>query len=311
MHYLRKKGLFMSKSVLGHITIILAAVIWGCVGLFTRNMSAIGFTSLQITFVRALFTALLMFIYLFIFKRHLLKIRLRDIPIFLGSGIASFLFFNVCYMSSIQENSLSVACMLMYSSPIWVTIISAFVFKDKVKLQKIIALIVALGGCVLVTFQGAVAVTPLGLVYGILSGVGYALYSIFGSLGVMRFPAITATFYTFVFATLGGLPLVLFTSDLPAVLFNTRGLTLAVAAAVCTTLVPYFLYTFGLKYVNPSTASIISIIEPIMATIVGLVAFGEALTVQGVLGIVVVIGALLLLEIPLKKRKKKENKNEV
>ena len=111
------------------LSIILAAVLWGCISLFTRPMQENGLSSPMIVAVRAVTTTAVMFLVILIKDRSLLKIRLKDLWMLLGTGIASFLFFNVCYMSSIGENSVSVACMLMYTSPIWVTLFSALLFK--------------------------------------------------------------------------------------------------------------------------------------------------------------------------------------
>ena len=301
-------GVTMKNTFIGSLSVILAAVIWGCVGIVTRALYSYGLGAVDITFVRAMLTVIFMFVFLVIFRRDLLKIKLKHIPIFIGSGIASFLFFNYCYMSSINENSLSVACILMYTSPIWVTIISAFAFKERITAKKIAALVLALGGCALVSFQGETKITTLGLVYGILSGIGYALYTIFGRIGVKYYSSITVTFYTFVFATIGGLPFVV-TGKLPSLILQPDCFGWCVAAAVFSTIIPYLLYTFGLTKIQSSTASIISIVEPIMATVVGFFAFHENLTAWSFTGIVVVVFALILLEIPLK-RKPKEAKNE-
>ena len=119
------------KKYLGETSVLFAALLWGTIGFFTRNLSSLGFSSVGIVAVRSFFTALAMFIIIAVKDIKLLHISLKDIWMFLGTGIASFMFFNICYMSSITENSLSVACILMYTSPVWVSIISYFVFKEK------------------------------------------------------------------------------------------------------------------------------------------------------------------------------------
>ncbi len=120
------------KTRLGEAAILLAAVLWGCISIFSRSMTAHGFTPTQTVAVRALFTALLLAVVLLIKDPKLFRIRLRDLWMFFGSGVCSFLFFNVCYMNSLVENSVSVACILMYTSPFWVLFLSVPIFKRKV-----------------------------------------------------------------------------------------------------------------------------------------------------------------------------------
>ena len=59
-------------------------------------------------------------------------------------------------------------------------------------------------------------------------------------------------------------------------------------------MVPYLTYTLGLKYVDNSRASIIASVEPVTATILGVILFHERISVSGVLGIVLVIAALFI-----------------
>lgn len=213
-------------------------------------------------------------------------------------GIASYLFFNYCYMTSIGINSLSVAALLMYTSPIWVTAAGAIFFKEKLTLRKIIALIAAMGGCALVSLQGQVAMTSAGLIYGLLSGFGYALYSIFGSIAVKRVQPLTATFYAFLAASVAGIPLlfVMPGCDTIAHMSTPTGALLGIGVGVVCTLLPYILYTTGLKCLTSGEASVISITEPVVASIVGLTVFGEGITLWGGIGMLIVIGALVLLE---------------
>ena len=106
------------KKHLGEVAILLSTLLWGSIGIFTRGLTGLGFSSVQIVTVRAVITAITMGIVIAIKDPKLFKFKLKDIWMFFGLGICSFLFFNICYMSSIVENSLSVACILMYTSPI-------------------------------------------------------------------------------------------------------------------------------------------------------------------------------------------------
>ena len=283
------------KKHLGEISVVLATVFWGCISLYSRTMNQNGFTAVQTVAVRAVITSVLLGVLMLIKDRSLFRIRLRDLWMFLGSGICSFLFFNVCYMSSIAENSVSVACVLMYTSPFWILLLSVPLFKERITWQSIVSLTLALGGCVMLCAAGEVKLTQIGLVFGLLSGVGYALYSIFGKLASRRYSTLTITFYTFLFAAVAILPF----CDLPALgtlLQQSTNVALSLGIAVTNTIIPYMLYTYGLSKVTAGKASILSISEPVVATLVGTIFFNELLGWQGYLGILLTFAGLIILQ---------------
>lgn len=283
------------KQYSGELSIVLATVFWGCISLYSRNMNAAGFTTVQTVAVRAVITAVILGVFMLVKDPKLLRIRLRDLWMFLGSGICSFLFFNICYMNSIAENSVSVACVLMYTSPFWILLLSVPIFKEKVTWQNIVSLVIALVGCVLLCTAEELKLTRIGLVYGLLSGFGYALYSIFGKLAAKQYSTVTITFYTFLFAAIAIVPF----SNLPALgtlLQTPSNVALSIGIAATNTIIPYMLYTYGLSKVAAGKASILSISEPVVATLVGVFAFGELLKLGGMLGISLVVIGLVVLQ---------------
>lgn len=89
--------------------IILAACFWGSMGIFVRRLGTYGFSSIQIVAIRVTLAALIFCLILFFKERTGFKITWRDIPLFLGLGLGSILFFTVCYFSAIAIMSLSTA----------------------------------------------------------------------------------------------------------------------------------------------------------------------------------------------------------
>ena len=84
-------------------SIITAGILWGIIGIFTRQMSAYNMTSAQITFLRCLITFVCVFAFVVIFDRKALKIKIKDIWMFLGTGIASIVLFNIFYFTTITQ----------------------------------------------------------------------------------------------------------------------------------------------------------------------------------------------------------------
>lgn len=289
------------RDHLGEAAVFLGASLWGCIGVFARSLTAAGFTPVQTVALRAVLTALMLFVYLLVFHRDWLKIRLRDLWIFLGTGLCSFVFFNTCYMNSIEENSLSVACILMYTSPFWVLFLSALLFREKLTARKLISLVIVFAGCVLVCVSPSLRLSGIGLLYGLLSGFGYALYSIFGKFAAGKYHPLTITFYTFLFAAVGILPF----CGLPALcrlVCQPANWGWILGIAVINTVLPYLLYTYGLSKTTPGKAAVIAIVEPVVASLTGVLAFGETMGWPGVAGIALVVLGLCILEIRVRKK---------
>ena len=275
--------------------IVAAAVLWGLIGTFAKLLSAAGLTVMQCVAVRVGLAAVLYTLFLLATDRAALKIRLRDLPYFLGTGIASLLFFNWCYFSAIQQSSMAVAAVLLYTAPAFVIGMSAALFHERLTRGKGIALGFTLLGCLLVTGAlGGGRISFSAFLYGIGAGFGYALYSVIGKFALQKYSPKTVTVYTFLFAAAGALPLSRLWQA-GAVLLRLDVIFGGLAIAVLCCIAPYLLYTAGLEKTPPGQAAILATVEPVTAAAVGTLFFHEPLTAAKTVGIVLVIGAIVLL----------------
>ena len=106
-----------------------------------------GFSPLQVTAVRTVIGAVFMTVLLLIRSPQLLKIRLRDIWMFIGTGIISVVLFNLFYLITFSLSSLSVAVMLLYTAPVFVMLLSVLLFKERLTKGKLLALASTVTGC--------------------------------------------------------------------------------------------------------------------------------------------------------------------
>ena len=287
------------------LLIVLAGCLWGTMGVFVRHLNGMGLQSMEIVEVRSILAALILFPCVALKDRRLLKLRAKNIWPLIGTGILSMVFFNFCYFSTIARMNLSAAAILLYTSPIFVMLLSLIFFRERLTARKLLALALAFSGCCLVSgvVTAAQGLTLSGLLLGLGSGFGYALYSIFSRFSLNQgVGSITITCYTFLFAAAGG---ALFTDFIAvANAFRTYGLPLLgflVLYCLVTTVAPYLLYTAGLKYVENGPASVMASVEPVVATLIGLLLYAETPTLSAVLGMVLVLAALALLSIGEKK----------
>lgn len=283
------------KKIRSIIYILLSGMLWGCMGLFVRVLNKQGIASMDIVFLRAIVTAVAMVIYLFIFHRRMLKIHWKDFWCFLGTGIASITFFNFCYFKAIMMTSLSVAAVLLYTAPAIVMILSYILFREAFTVRKVIAIVMTFFGCMLVTgmLGQQQAITTTGLLYGLGAGLGYAFYSIFSRYALEKgYHSLTITCYTFIVTTVVSVFFTNVTKVSMVVFSSPLYVMLTVALGLICTVAPYLLYTLGLQEVDNSHAAIIASIEPVTATVLGFVVFGENITVVKMMGMILVLGGM-------------------
>ena len=287
-----------SKHNIGPVLIILAACFWGSMGIFVRRLGTFSFSSVQIVSIRITLAALAFCILLTVKDRSGFKISLRDIPLFLGLGFGSILFFTVCYFSAIKLMPLSTAAILLYTSPIWIMLMSALFFHERLNGRKLIALALAFVGCVLVSGISGNGITLTGLLLGLGSGIGYGLYSILGTIALRRYSPYTVTTYTFLLAAAGSW-LICRPADMISKFTGADDLTglllFCYLTALVTAVIPFLSYTLGLRTVEASKAGIIATLEPMVATIIGILYFSEPLTLFSGLGILLILAAVVIL----------------
>lgn len=289
---------------------ILAGVLWGCISIFIKTLADLGLSSIHVMFIRATLSAVMLFFFLLIKDRSLLKIKLRDLWMFIGTGVVSLSFFSLCYFTTILEVGASVAVILLYTSPIFVLILSVLLFKEKINARKIIALVLTFAGCILVTgiigsgnavtAAGSPQITLKGFLIGLCAGFGYALYSIFSRFALKKYNSFTVTFYTFVFSGLSLIPFAMGTTGTALfvkMLPNQRFWLFAVGIALFCTVLPYIFYTLGLSGLETSKAAILVTVEPLVGTLIGFIVYNESVSVAKIIGIVCIFVSVILLGI--------------
>lgn len=287
------------------LLIILAGCLWGTMGLFVRHLNTMGLGSMEIVEVRSILAVLILMPCTALKSPSLLKISGQHLLPLAGSGVLSIVFFNYCYFTTIARMNLSAAAILLYSSPIFVMLMSLIFFHETLTARKVLSLLLAFSGCCLVSgIASATASISLGgVLLGLGSGFGYALYSIFSRVSLNQgLSSITITDYTFLFAAIGGAFFTNFSQITAAI--SQHGLPLLgflLLYCVVTTVLPYLLYTTGLSHVENGPASVMASVEPVVATLLGFLVFSETPTLSAFAGMALVLAALVLLSLSPKK----------
>jgi drug/metabolite transporter (DMT)-like permease len=278
---------------------------WGSIGPFVRVLDAQGFTPLTIVFARMSVAVVLLASFFILSDRGgLFRIKRKDLWRFVLAGFLSSVLLNVFYSISIVLNPLSVASVLLAASPVFVVLISRLVFRELFTANKLAALAVVFIGCVftsgLVSGGAGLGFSPLGLTVGLVAGIGWAMYSVMTRLCLNRgYHSLTVNFYTFFFGALLCLPFASPGAIAAAVgktpLFMTAFL---LGHTLICSLLPYMLYTYGMKYLETGEASIIAAVDPVFAAFLGFFFYRETPDLPMLTGFVLVLGGVALLNLP-------------
>jgi drug/metabolite transporter, DME family len=284
-------------QILGVLAVVAAASIWGTLGLFAKILYAQGVSFESLVAVRASvgWVAVMAFV-LATGKAKRLRVSGRDLALLAPQGLIGIGLFYLLYFYTVGESTVGTAAILLYSSPAFVVVLARLFLQEALNAAKVLALFLTAGGIFLVA--GAydptnLEVTPAVLLTGLLSGLTYGLYSIFGRpvTGHLN-PSVILSYALF----FGGL--LLFACAIPT-LDTLAGLpmgsyALLLMLAVVHTTLGFALYTFGLARLGAGRAAILATVEPVVAGVLGTALLGEALTIPKAAGALLVISGAAL-----------------
>ena len=275
--------------------IFIAGILWGIIGIFVNELNSLGASSAQTCFLRMFSGFLIMtFAALVKNKKNFFSIDKKTLLICAGLGLISHGFFNICYTASIKLNGMGIACVLMYSAPVFTAIASGIFFHEKISGLKIFALFLNILGCVLTVTGGNLDAENFSLT-GILAGIGtgfcYGMAAIFGKAGEKTDASIISA-YSYFFAAI-----FLFIFNTPSFEnINIKILSAGFLYGLIPTSAAYMIYYNGLKKIrDTSKVPVIASIEPIVAVLIGIVLYNEQVKAANFIGVAVVFLSIVIM----------------
>ena len=301
----------MAKGkLLGVLAVGAAASIWGTLGFFAKLLYAEGVSFEALVAVRASvgWVAMLLFVLL---TRGAASLRVagRDFLFLVPLGLVGIGAFYLLYFFTVRESTVGTAAILLYSSPAFVSLLAWIFLKEALGVLRFLALALTFGGIFLVVGgydPAALEVGPLVLTTGLLSGLTYGLYSIFGKPVAGRLDPAVILSYALGF---GAVLLVLFALPTLGTLvgLSPGSYVLLLMLAVVHTSLAFGLYTVGLKRLEAGQAAIVATVEPVVAGAIGTVLLGETITAAKVLGALLVLAGAALAQVRLEKATRRED----
>jgi Predicted permease, DMT superfamily len=285
---------------------ILAGFMFGSSGIFVRTLTQNGIDPTTLLFLRFSIAIVPIIIAILLSDKELFKIRLSDIPLFLACSIC-IIGLNLCYNESMNTIPLSLAAVLLSLAPIYVLIIAYILFGERITSKKIVCMILAILGCILMTgvFENSLGSIPL---FGIFSGIGAGLFWAFYLMASKKSieggnHTYTILLYSIIFITIALIPFTSFSQISSFVSINPLWtIIFLIIHSTFSFALPYIFSTVSLNYIDSGTSSILlSGAEPLAALIFGLAIYGEIPTMLMFCGFILTVMAMMMLS-----RKEKE-----
>ncbi len=300
-----------SKSRLWTILAALAAVMWGISGLFAESLFKVSsnITPIWLTQIRLIISGIVLLIIATVLHQKpfsVLKDKKNTLPI-IAYGVFGLLPVQVFYFIAIEMANASIATILQFIGPFFVLTYLAVTHQQVLRKLDVLAAILAFIGVFLLSTHGnfnQLAITPLALVFGLLSAVGEASYTLIPVKLVKRVSSLVVTGWGMLFAGVG---LMIVYPQFP-VIPNTPRVWLDVSAIIIIgTIIPFQIMANALRYVQPSTVSLLDAFEPLSATVGSVLIFGLVMSGMDWLGTLLVIGSVLALNFTPKRNIKKKS----
>ncbi|MBE6025548.1 MAG: hypothetical protein E7229_01400 [Clostridiales bacterium] len=291
-----------SNATTGYILVLCAGILWGSIGFFVRKLNGLGVDTELTAFMRILCAWIILIPLLMGMSlksgRNYFKISKKGLLQCFIMGLVTQAFFNLSYSGCINSVGVAMGSVLLYTAPIFVSILSRLLFKEEINARKGISLVINLLGCFIMVTGGDLSVlkvSGIGILLGIGAGFFYAMVTILGKFTSDEVDPFTMVFYNFLF---GWISLALISNPIPkiAAVSDLHFWLLAFGYGLIPTVGSYLFYMNGISHdVELSRVPIIASVEPIIATIIGLLVFGENITLVNALGLVIVLFSIVLM----------------
>ncbi|HGS8881994.1 TPA: DMT family transporter, partial [Clostridioides difficile] len=282
----------MGEKSKGYVFIAIAGLLWATLGLFGKFLMGNGLTSEQVAFTRLFFGFIVLGVYSSIRTPQILKISKKGIIYSVIIGIICQAMFNLCYFKAIDIAGVSIAAVLLYTSPLFLAIFSKICYKENITRSKLFSLILCFIGAIMAVTGGRLdfqGLNAFGLLLGVLSAIAYALMPTISKNALKEFSSSTILVYSFLFGAIFMIP-----SSRPWEILNYAKDLDVLSCMLMLGIVPaalaYIFYAAGIsKGVELSVAGVVASVELVGSVIIGCTILGESFSLGKLFGVMLML----------------------
>lgn len=287
----------MTTTTKGNINAIVSAASFGLIPLFSMPLLTMGMPTSSVLIYRYAIACLAMFAMLLI--RHIsLNVSIGELCSFSLLGLI-YSGSAICLMEGYKFMPSGIATTLIFSYPVWTTLLNRIFFHEQISLSCILAIILALVGvfCLSGILEHGVGATSIiGVLLELFSGLCYAVYMVvFPTLKIRKMDSLKVTFYIFLLTMFFILLYALFTDGrLHAIHTLSGGISLLLLGIIPTALSNITLIA-SLKQISSIMVSVLGAFEPLTAMLIGIAVFGEKFSLSIAVGFTLIVGAVIII----------------
>jgi drug/metabolite transporter (DMT)-like permease len=283
----------MSNQRKGTILMVLSALGYGLLPIFALYAYKGNISLTVLLFLRFLFAAGILFIYIF-FKYKRLMINKKDLFFFFILGGICYNLQSRFYFSSVKYIPASLAALSLYTYPMVVTVLSFIFDKEKITRKIGISISISFLGLIMILGTSVGKINYFGIILALGASLVYSIYIVLGNRVLKRTPPIVTSAFIALFSSIGVLILGVF---MDGINFHFKAFTwFPIAGLVLFSTVISMLFFFrGMELLGPTKASIISMTEPLFTVILSTLLLHDHLTIfQLIGGLIVLTGSMLV-----------------
>lgn len=276
---------------------IMSTTCWGISGIFAKMLFAINprVSPMIVTQVRMIIGGIAILLVGWLAGKHPLKIwhRWHDAGTIISYGILGLIPVQLFYFMAVKAGNASIATILQFIGPFFIMLYMAVRHHEIPSRLEVISAVAAFIGVVVVATNGRftqLAITPLVLIYGLISAVGVATNTLIPRSLLKNFSSMEITGWGLVIAGVG---LEVVSPTRITFALTPRVLVMFLMIIIIGTVIPFITFTTVLKYISPTVASMLDAFEPLTATVGSVLVLGLHLSVATIIGSLVIIVAVI------------------
>lgn len=284
----------MGPKVKGSICGILAAVCYGTNPLGALPLLSQGIQPYSVIFYRFSIAVVLLGSIMAI-QRHSFAVTRRELAIMAALGVL-FASSSLTLYASFLYMDAGVASTLLFVYPVMVAVIMTVFFHERLTIVTVLSIVLALSGIMLLSKGGnGSALSMLGIVLVMVSSLTYAVYIVAVNRSMQHMPSFRLSYYVMVFASLTVLAFSFCGNNQLQLLSGFDQWGLALMLAVIPTVMSLVLMAVAVHNIGSTPTAIMGALEPLTAVVIGITVFGEAFTSRLAVGILMILGAVMLI----------------
>jgi drug/metabolite transporter (DMT)-like permease len=224
----------------------------------------------------------------------------RDLFRFFLLGVLGVAASNYLYYLAIQRTSVATAIILQYTAPVWVLLYTVARGAQRPSWRRIAAVCLAVVGCALavgLVGSGGFRMDPLGVAAALLAAFSFAFYNVGGHSVLARYDRWKVLLWVLV-GTSSFWIVVNPPWKIIAAHYGREQWGFMAVFSLVSVLLPFSCYFAGLQYLEPTRAIVVSCLEPVFSIVIAAIALGELLHSVQTVGIVLVLVAIVLIQMP-------------